>query len=240
MKEHYLFEVDPAKLPPELQSDAAMLRTSSQGKLVAFGYSVLEKQGYFGAATTMGANVRPLLTFSFLDYLMTLDLSGQTLIELGAGNSTLLFQTLFRAVSSYETDERWFDHLKAKLLKKVELNLCTTTELEAADISRATYDWMLVDFAGRRTQFIRNYFATQPLANLPSYVILDNSEWYRNGAAELAKVGYQEIPFFGMKTTQTWVSCTSLFVMRGKALPTLKAPLVTPDFVRNLSNFWDA
>ena len=41
-------------------------------------------------------------------------------------------------------------------------------------------------------------------------MFFDNSEWYRNGVNFLTKSGFREIPFFGLKPIEDWVSCTSV------------------------------
>jgi hypothetical protein len=73
----------------------------------------------------------------------------------------------------------------------------------------------------------------------PSAVVLDNADWYRNGARVLTDYGYREIPFHGFKSGQSFVSCTSLFVDPDQALPAVKEPFFRPAFARRFENAWD-
>ena len=41
-------------------------------------------------------------------------------------------------------------------------------------------------------------------------IVFFNPEWYRNGVSILTEAGFREIPFFGLKPVEDWVSCTSL------------------------------
>lgn len=238
-QEKHFFEVNLAKLPVELRNDPAILRTSQQGKLLAFAYAVLEEKGYFDVEKSLTETPRPLLTFPLLDYLSNLDLRQASMYELGAGHSTLFFQQRFAKVDSLETDARWYQSLLPHLHTHVSLQLVETANIENAEIDYAGQDWMLIDFAGARTKFIQRFFGDAERTQFPTYLILDNAEWYRNGARFLHDKGYSEIPFFGMKAAQTWVSCTSVFVKQGAQLPQMAASNPTPAFVRELDNTWD-
>lgn len=41
-------------------------------------------------------------------------------------------------------------------------------------------------------------------------IFFDNSEWYRKSIAMFVDEGFLEIPFFGIKPVEDWVSCTSV------------------------------
>jgi hypothetical protein len=95
-----------------------------------------------------------------------------------------------------------------------------------------------VDFAGRRTRFLVNFMARYR-DRRPSAIVLDNADWYRNGANVLASHGYREIPFHGFKSGQSFVSCTSLFIDPVRFAPIVKAPFFRPAFARRFANAWD-
>lgn len=177
----------------------------------------------------------PLLTWSFLDYIATRQLGDQRLIELGSGNSTIWFGKKFQHVSSYETDSKWATEVSKFLPKNVEMKLIDLPLLESAEINLSSADWLLIDFAGNRTKFI---FSMLKKGFKPGYVILDNAEWYRNGAALLTAEGYTEIPFFGFKSGQTWVSCTSIFLSGNSKIPE-QGVFSIPRNARAIKNDWD-
>lgn len=51
----------------------------------------------------------PLLTFDFIDYMSTKDLSDKTLVEIGSGESTLYWEKKFKKVISYESNKDYYD-----------------------------------------------------------------------------------------------------------------------------------
>ena len=67
------------------------------GERLGFATSVLHQRGLLGPnePVAVGEPRHPLLTWPFLDYLESLDLSKEQLIELGAGHSTFWFGARF-------------------------------------------------------------------------------------------------------------------------------------------------
>jgi hypothetical protein len=59
----------------------------------------------------------PALTYSFLDYFVSDKLQDKTLVEIGAGDSTIFWGKYFNKVISYESDVQYFDDLKEKINK---------------------------------------------------------------------------------------------------------------------------
>ena len=177
----------------------------------------------------------PLLTWSFLDYLTTRKLDDQNLVELGSGNSTLWFSKKFRSVMSYETNSEWVEELSKYLPSNASLNLVDLERLEQADINLQKTDWLLIDFAGKRTKFIHSMLQK---GVQPRHVILDNADWYRRGSGLLIESGYTEFPFFGFKSGQEWISCTSIFLLGTP--DTLKEGIFhVPNNAKVMQNAWD-
>ena len=54
----------------------------------------------------------PLLTHDFIKYFIKEDLKDKTLLELGAGLSTIFWADYFKEVYSYESDPNWIQKLK--------------------------------------------------------------------------------------------------------------------------------
>lgn len=242
MIEH-IAKLDTAKNPQVVAGRNAVPITDF-GIRIGFANAVLHARGFFADNTLERDDLldepRPLLTWPFLDFLSALTLSNIDLVELGAGNSTLAFSKMFKRVASYENNGAWATALSASLPDNVTLNRFAGERLDARVVDVQPENWLLVDFAGKRTRFIKELVAQKSVSALPVVVILDNSDWYRNGAGILAEAGYVEIPFFGFKSGQTWVSCTSWFFLPDRLRLEFKAPFQQAPFSRAVSPQWDS
>ncbi len=220
---------------------AEVLQVDDQGAQLGFAYSALSARGFFREPTVdvLAPGTPPLLTWPFLDFIDHLDLKSSDLIELGAGNSTLWFAERFGKVRSFETDPGFHSALASRVPGNVELELVPTEALESAEIAYRGEGWVLVDFAGKRTSFLRRFFEKVRRAEGPPAIVLDNADWYRRGSAVLREHGYLEIPFYGFKSGQLWISCTSLFIDRERFSPVQKPGFFMPPFTRPMDNPWD-
>ena len=240
MKNKYFLEMDVEKIPGHLKTSSAMFRIDSMAEAMAFLTDEAIRRGFF-----LGNDLNqlkeqtkqlPLLTWPFLDFFKTLDVDNKRLIELGSGNSTKFFAEYFKNVISFETSSAWYSELKPNVPKNVELNYLSVNELIELELDYQKDDFLLVDFAGPRTKFI-DHMLKQNM--LPGVVVLDNSDWYRNGASLLANAGFYEVPFFGCKSGQRHLSCTSVFYRDSEFLLKNSPFLVTPQNCRILHNAWD-
>ena len=180
----------------------------------------------------------PLLTWSFLDFIKTLDLKEVTLHELGSGGSTIWFSEIFKYVKSYETNNDWYKKLKPLLKDNVFLKLSELDDIYKCSIKFKPTDWLLIDFAGKRTKFINKLIGLSD-DQIPAQVILDNPEWYRNGAKLLNDRGYTEIPFFGFKSGESIIACTSLFILKNHFKLKTLTEFHYPMFSKKMNNLWD-
>ncbi len=242
MIRHYA-RLNPEKAPKELLTREGVVQLNDFGTQLGFGASVFRERQFFqgesGALPTPDA-AQPILTWPFLDFLDHLDLRAESLIELGAGYSTLWFSKRFAKVRSFETDPEWHASLTKVVGGNVELSLVATEQLESASFEYRGEAWLLVDFAGKRTAFLNQFLAKLAKPNRPSAVVLDNADWYRRGALLLQQQGYLELPFYGFKSGQAWISCTSLFIDRARFSPRQKDPFFRPAFSRDVDNAWDS
>jgi hypothetical protein len=235
---HYA-RLNPAKLDDAFRSRAEVLELSDAGAQLGFALSVLNERGLLRDPNRLDAeDPVPLLTWPLLDYLESLDLSPVRLLELGAGSSTLWFQRRCAQVRSFETNQEWVELLRRSLAPNVELTHVESSALEAAEIEYRGEQLVLVDFAGHRTRFLGN-FLSRLAGERPQAIVLDNADWYRKGAATLARHGYREIPFYGFKCGQSFLSCTSLFIDAPRFTLETKPAFHRPAFTRRLANSWD-
>ena len=65
---------------------------------------------------------------------------------------------------------------------------------------------ILIDCAENRAKISRLISSK----NFQGIIFFDNSEWYRKSISILQENDYLEIPFFGLKPIEDWVSCTSV------------------------------
>ena len=185
-----------------------------------------------------GNNQLPLLTWPLLDFLKTIDVSHAELCELGSGNSTLWLSKFFKKIKSYETNKEWYESLKDKLRYNVSYNLVSLDQIYQCQIKFKNENWLLIDFAGKRTKFI-NKLIEYSDNMLPGQIILDNSEWYRNGAKLLGKRGYHEIPFYGFKSGENEISCSSLFLLKNSFKLKILSEFFYPLNSKKINNNWD-
>ncbi|HVY29253.1 MAG TPA: hypothetical protein VHB79_21990 [Polyangiaceae bacterium] len=235
----YYARLNPARLDPQFLNRQEVMRLSDVGAQLGFGLSVLHERGLVcDAGSLQPLEPVPLLTWPFLDLLDSLDVSRDSLLELGSGNSTLWFQRRFARVRSFETNPEWYQNVAGYLQANAELSLIELDALERCELAYEGESMLLIDFAGYRTRFIERFLAQNP-ARRPPAIVLDNSDWYRNGAALLTRAGYLELPFHGFKSAQSFVSCTSLFIDPHTFRPNLKNPFFRPSFARSCENGWD-
>ncbi|KZR67594.1 hypothetical protein PMIT1303_00504 [Prochlorococcus sp. MIT 1303] len=152
------------------------------------------------------SRVIPLLTNTFINWFETQHWKDKSLLELGSGSSTLFFAKYFKEVCSLETNQDWFTRLSEVLplnveYKKVDIIM---DGLNSADIN--SYDAILLDCGENRAN-IAKVLAERSYDGI---IFFDNSEWYRHSIKILNSSGFFEIPFFGVKPVENWVSCTSV------------------------------
>src|SRR4051812_18279760 len=239
----YYARLNAAQAPKELLSREGVVKLNDFGAQLGFGVSVLQQREFFqgqsGVPPTPEA-AQPLLTWPFLDFIDHLDLQQQSLIELGAGFSTVWLSKRFGKVRSFETNPEWHTAVARNIASNVELSLIPLEQLEQAQLEYREEEWLLVDFAGKRTAFLNHFLERVSTSRKPAAIVLDNADWYRRGAQLLQQHGYLELPFYGFKSGQSWISCTSLFMDPARFAPAQKQPFFQPAFSREIHNSWDA
>ena len=213
-------KIDKDKLTEEQKKNLSFFELSETQEKLIFIQNSFDSRKFFDTKnnTIISEDNRyPLLTWPFLDFIANLDLAKTKIYELGSGFSTLFFQNIFKFIESYETDENWFNEISKKIDNKSHIiKLISEKDIIdnlSKDLHFKNEDWLLVDFAGHRTKFIHN-LVSRDENKLPAHIILDNSDWYKNGRKLLTKAGYTEIPFWGYKTGENFISCTSVFILK--------------------------
>lgn len=181
--------------------------------ILDFFHKYLEVMGVFSSMNGELLNGEsqpiPLLTSSFLDWFETQRWNSLSLLELGAGGSTLYFSKFFKSVTSYETSQSWFDKLLLKKPNNVNLIKVDTIFDALQENNKKNihcFDVILIDAGENRAKLAR-WLVNQGYRGI---IFFDNSEWYRKSIKMFLKEGFVEIPFFGLKPIEDWVSCTSI------------------------------
>ena len=237
-----LKELDERKKAMEYCENVLKTKLTESPEKSSFVYREVSQRGFF-----LQSNLKkvddwnkqlPLLTWPFLDFIKTLDLKDIILHELGSGSSTLWFSNVFKRVESYETNKDWYEKLKPLLKSNVILKLSRLEDIYNCSIQFKPNDWLLIDFAGKRTKFIHELVKLSD-EKIPAQLILDNPEWYRNGAKILIDRGYTEIPFFGFKSGEAIIACTSLFILKKYFKMRTLSEFYYPMHSMKIDNNWD-
>lgn len=119
--------------------------------------------------------MRPLLTFSFVDWLEDQDIKQKKLIEFGSGESTVYFSKLFKKVISYEDDDYWAQVINSHNLHNVEVKNFQHGFYKNEIELLADADFILIDILPRETNN-RLYIAEVLMekVNYQNTLILDN------------------------------------------------------------------
>ena len=208
---------------------------------LGFLISYFKTLGGFNSSQEKLVNVTgepiPLLTSGFLHWFETINWSHLSFLELGSGNSTLYFSRHFKFVSSFESNQNWYQKLGPMLPKNVNYKYANPILLALKNENLKNHDVILIDAGENRAKIARVISET----DFTGLIFFDNAEWYRHGVSILTKAGYTEIPFFGIKPVTNYVSCTSILVK-----PDSIAKWFTSDWLRQpalsttlMYNSWD-
>ena len=141
-------------------------------------------------------------------------MSDKSVLEFGAGQSTLWWAGRAKSVVSFESDTDWYKDLLGKVPANVRLGL---TNDEASDVvsqlAEERFDVIIVDGLDR----LICAKMSLPFLNEGGAVILDNSEgyWGRDGEYPIIEFfrnhNFSRVDFYGYAPGVILPSCTSLF-----------------------------
>jgi hypothetical protein len=203
-----------------MENHQALHKVDSVLLKVAALNSILEMRGVresFDLGYPINKNIpQPLLTFTFLDWFQSYDFKNHTLVEIGSGGSTFFFSTFFNRIKSYETNIDFYNFMLSKNLpQNVEYNYIPVEELYKNKFNFDSRDIVLVDCDANRYVVIERILES----GFDGILILDNTDAYPNSVNLLNKNRFYEIPFWGFKLTESFESCTSVFIKDVSLLP---------------------
>jgi len=151
----------------------------------------------------------PMFSYSLIEYLMGLDLSGFDLLEVGGGDSTIFWSQHCRSVTAFETDPRWAERVREKAAG-ADIQLVRPDGLaEAIRGLDRKFGVIVIDPAGNRLHCARE--APAKLAK-GGFVLLDNSDWYPRAAAVLREAGLIQVDFHDFRPARPYRATASIFL----------------------------
>ena len=198
-----------------LNNDPEILKTPTASVFLAsVMHTLSEDMGFRRSAEANSGQAGdgqplPLLSYSFIEYVDGLDLSGFDLLEVGGGSSTSFWSARCRSVTVLETNPEW---ARTVALQNPRAKVAVVaTEQLAGRIGalNETFHIIVIDPAGNRLACARE--AAAKLAK-GGFAVLDNSDWYPNASAVLRKAGLIEIDFHDFRPVRHFRSTTSMYL----------------------------
>lgn len=129
------------KITPKTQNGIAELNRSG------VVYDLSEPALMLTSVTHIGdGSPIPLMSYSLVEYLLGLDLSGFEVLEIGAGSSTAFWTKLTKSVLSLETNASWAETVRKQALANNEVRATTDTTVarDMLDLKR-NFDIIVID-----------------------------------------------------------------------------------------------
>jgi hypothetical protein len=157
----------------------------------------------------------PWYTFSAIEFLKTLDFSGDAVLEYGGGQSTLWWAEHARSVFTVEDDADWFAVVASKVghLPHVEVHHCPDLAAHAEAPRGRVFDVVVIDGGDRR---VCAEVALDVIDD-DGLIVLDNSEgyWGEEGDYPILRLldgaGWLRVDFSGYAAASITPTTTSLF-----------------------------
>ena len=155
----------------------------------------------------------PLLTYSFLEYIQTIDLRDKHLVEFGAGPSFKFWTKRCKSVVSYEPNKEIYETLK-KEYPDSTIQLLSFSDLKQEKVINIINkaDYILVDTHPKDIKRFELLEAIVPHTKNDVGIVLDNTTWFLKAKDYLSKLFFvKEFPGFNKINELT---VTSLYQTR--------------------------
>jgi hypothetical protein len=170
------------------------------------------------AAKAIDSRGRPLpwYTYPAIDFLGAKDFAEKTVLEFGAGHSTLWWSQRAKHVVSFESDQGWLRQIESRDPRNAHLYFVPDDLSGIEDlISGERFDLVVIDGHDRGKAARR----ALELVESDGGILLDDSEGYWGGEAaqtypvlELFRsLGFLRVDFYGFAPGVSSPHCTSLF-----------------------------
>ncbi|HXM47347.1 MAG TPA: class I SAM-dependent methyltransferase [Pyrinomonadaceae bacterium] len=210
---HQLAKFARKRMPPSIFAGLRRVATALFTP-IAFSYQT----GHFRSSLKAKAldnfgKPLPWYTYPAIDFLRNKQTLGKSVLEFGAGQSTLWWAQRVQRVVAIEDNESWFAHLLGRVPTNVQLILTDRDASNLETLNESAFDLIVVDGLNR---FLCAQKAI-PLLNEGGAIILDNSEgsWGPNGEYPIIDLfrakGFSRIDFYGYAPGVILPACTSFF-----------------------------
>lgn len=161
----------------------------------------------------------PWYTYPCIDFLAARRDRVRSVLEFGAGQSTLWWAERGARVVAFEADRGWYEHLKTRIPANVDLRFTTTESAESClrdvraqldRVAQREFDVVVVDglYRAELTEVARSMRDPRGL------IICDDSEGYGIGES-LSDSGLNRVDFFGFAPGVILPRCTSIYFGHG-------------------------
>lgn len=224
---------EPGQRPALSAAQMLVAALQTLDKLLGFGRSVREGASVLGDGTPI-----PMMSYALVEYLMSLDLTGMDVLEVGGGQSTRFWAARARTVVTLEHDPRWMP--EPDPLGNVTLVPVAQDQFpQAIRAQPGPFDLIVIDCAASRYDCA---IASVERLRDGGAILLDNSDWYPNTTAWLRERDLIQVDFPDFRPLHRVRATSSLFLHRdfrpvplGAALP----PVPIGGVDRASRNGWD-
>lgn len=213
-----------------VRRDFGVFEFSREGAFLLSAIEILNRElGYALSARSQESvlgdgSAVPMMSYGLVEYLLSIDLSGADVLELGGGQSTLFWSRLARSVRTLEHDREWTRRISAKALGNVRIVEVQPDGYAAALAALdETFDVIVIDCGANRYECAS---VVGPRLRKGGLIILDNSDWHPNTAALLRDLDLIQLDYPDFRPMHHFRCTTSLFlhpdfrpVPRGPRLP---------------------
>lgn len=191
-------------------------KKSNYYQFVTKASEILEKEyGHFESykqqSCIKSSEIIPWITYPALEYISQIDFSDKTILEWGAGNSSIYFSKRFKHLTSVEHNKNWFMKVKEFGLKNQNLiHADENNYLSVVQDLETNFDVVLID-AIMRDECV----AIAPtILNDNGLIILDNSDRHPDLCERLRKENFIQVDMHGFGPINNYTWTTTFFFTR--------------------------
>lgn len=194
------------------------LRSAATAVLTPVMFSY--RSGHFRSSFKMSAVSKsgkplPWYTYPCIDFLKFRDFHDMSVLEFGAGQSSLWWAVRAKNVVAFEADQNWFDSLNTRVPDNVDLNLVS---MESRDVCVAQIDDVLArkDYQSFDIAVIDGLYREEMvdiacrMVTPGGIIICDNADGYEI-YERFRDREYQRVDFFGHAPGVVLPHCTSIY-----------------------------
>ena len=193
----------------EFSREAAFLLAATDilNRELGFAQSVRSRESALGDGRAV-----PMMSYGLVEYLLSLDLSAASVLELGGGQSTLFWSAQARSVCTLEHDREWVGRISDKALGNVRIVEVSQDGYVAALAGiHDMFDVIVIDCGANRYECAR---AVGPKLRKGGMIVLDNSDWHPRTAENLRGLDLIQVDYPDFRPLHHFRCTTSLFLHR--------------------------